>query len=929
MAMIGDIEVKLGLDVTDFQQGLQNAESKMNNVGKSMSRIGKNLTKKVSAPLIGVGVASVKVGADFQKSMAKVQAVTGASAKDFTALEDKARDLGATTKYSAGEVADGMGFLGMAGFETNQILDSTEDVLNLASISGLDLASTADIASNMISGMGMEAGDLNKLVDTMAYTMSNSNVDVGMLGESFKYVAPIASDLGVDVDELSGAIGFLGDAGIQGGQAGTQLANGLTRLASPTNTAQELMEDLGIEAFNAEGELKSLPEVLEELDNGFSDLNPQEKTEVMKELFGQQNIKGWNALLARGGDELREYADDIEHASGAGQEMADIMNDTMYGSLNELKSALSEVGISIFEILEPAIETIIEKLTDFVKWLGELDESTLKWVTAISAVTAAIPVLIGVIGAILQTFSFLIGVVKKVVSIFRIVRTVMSFASILPLITNPVGIIVAVLAGLVAAGVAIWKNWDVIKEKAIEIWNSIASFFSETWATISEGIMNFLTPIGQWFADTWNTLMDGISDFVSSIVEWFSETWNSIKEGISNFLSPIVGWFSDTWNNILDTTQSIFTSIIDFIVSWGQKLYEASGLEPFVDFAINMWEVMKDTISILQDTLVALVKLGFKMIKKGVTTALTATKNVFTKIWNAIVDFLSPILSSIKSAVTTAFNAVKSVVSSITQSVKSVVTTAWNGIKSVTSTVFNSVKSVVTSIFNSVKSVVTSVASNIWNAISDAWNNVLSTTSDIFNSVWDTVTDVFNSIWDTISGIVSDVVSTVTDNFNSAKDAIIDPISNAKDTVLGIIDSIKDAFSAMKITIPKPKLPKVSVSKGSKSIAGISIPYPKFSISWNAKGAIFNQATVLGGGQGVGEAGAEAVLPVEHKRYMQPFASAIASNLNDNKDNTAKGNVSNTFNISSLVVREEADVERIAKELEKIQRKEQRAKGII
>jgi hypothetical protein len=179
----------------------------------------------------------------------------------------------------------------------------------------------------------------------------------------------------------------------------------------------------------------------------------------------------------------------------------------------------------------------------------------------------------------------------------------------------------------------------------------------------------------------------------------------------------------------------------------------------------------------------------------------------------------------------------------------------------------------------------------------------------------------------TITGVASSIYSSVQSKFSQVKSAITKPIESAKTTVLGIIDKIKSAFANMKITIPKPKLPKISVAKGSKSIAGVDVPYPKFSVSWNAKGNIFNGASILGGGQGVGEAGAEVVMPIQHKRYMAPFADAVADHLDEMGGSDKGGNVVNHFNVSELVVREEADIERIAQRLYDMQQRNKRQGG--
>ena len=209
------------------------------------------------------------------------------------------------------------------------------------------------------------------------------------------------------------------------------------------------------------------------------------------------------------------------------------------------------------------------------------------------------------------------------------------------------------------------------------------------------------------------------------------------------------------------------------------------------------------------------------------------------------------------------------------------------------------IKSVVSSAWEGVKNKISSVLDGIKSTVSSAWDNIKNTASSAFESVKSTASNVWNGI----------------------KSAITRPIESAKDTVIGIVDKIKSAFSGMKISIPKPKLPHIDV--GSKSFLGGKVTIPTFSISWYAKGGFFDGATMIG----VGEAGKEAVLPLENKRNMKPYAEAVASLMND-LSNEPKGNVYNNFNVSQLVVREEADIKKVAEELYTLQRREQRRRGV-
>jgi hypothetical protein len=251
----------------------------------------------------------------------------------------------------------------------------------------------------------------------------------------------------------------------------------------------------------------------------------------------------------------------------------------------------------------------------------------------------------------------------------------------------------------------------------------------------------------------------------------------------------------------------------------------------------------------------------------------------------------------------------------------------WDEIKAWTIKIFKAIWEFLKETWDNIVLVFKVVLAFIWGYIVKIWNKISSTTSKVFGSIWSKIVEIWDNIFGTIKEVSGTIWSTVKEKFSAAKKAITEPIEEAKKIIKRALDKIKGFFDNLKLKIPKPSLPKISVSKGTKSFLGQEIPYPKFNISWNKKGNIFNGASLLGGGQGVGEMGAEAVLPIEHKRYMKPFSSSIAEHLKDMQGSETKGSVTNNFDIAQLVVREEADIKRIAEELERTQRKQQRAKG--
>lgn len=796
MAGLGDISVRLGLNAKDFRKGLQKAENNMKDFGNTVRDAGAGMSTAITLPLLAVGAGAIKVGADFEKSMKKVQAVTGASEKQFGKLSEEARNLGASTKYSANEVADAMGFLGMAGFDTGEILEATGGMLNLASVANLDLASTADIASNMLTGMGMEASEINKVVDIMTETMTNSNVDIQMLGESFKYVAPLASQLGVDLGELSGAIGFMGDAGLQGSMAGTSLATGLTRLASPTKESSELMKKLGIEVFNAEGNLKSLPDVLSELEGGFSGLSTQQQTSAMSTIFGMEAMKGWNALLSRGSGELEDFAGQLNNSQGAGEEVAKTMSDTFYGALANLKSALDEVGISLYEMIEQPLKNVVVAITDAVSWFNSLSTGTQQFIFIMAGLAMVVPPIVLGIGALVALFGAFAGAIAS---------------AVLP--------VVAITAGIVAlAGVftLAWQKSETFRNAVTNTFNAIKSVVMEVFGFIASFVKQKIAEIQEFWNTHGTQIQQAFSNVVNAIGAVFAVVFPIIKTIVFSVIQNIMG--------IVDGLITFFQGVIKFFTG------------VFTGDWKMAWEGIKDIFS-------------------GAVQA----------IWNFIqVTLIGKVLKFFKGFGPKIWNFVKDIGKKIAKPFK------------------------------------------------DGWQRVKNWVGKLKTGVQNKFTEIKNGIINKLKGLGNRIAQPFKDGWQKVKEWV-DKIKNA----------VKNMFNV------DIKIPSFGFSGSLNPMKWASEGLPKLHINWNAKGNIFDGASILGGGQGVGEAGAEAVLPIEHKRYMQPFASAIADHLKDMDEDNPNGGVVNKFNIAELVVREEADVRKIAEELDRIQRKEQRAKGIF
>jgi TP901 family phage tail tape measure protein len=280
--------------------------------------VGKNLTTGVTTPLVGLGVAALNTAAGFESSMNDVRAVTGATGQDFDRLSDLAREMGSTTQFSASESAEAMTYLGMAGLETDEILSALPGTLALAAAGGMELADAADVSTNVLAGMNMEVEELGHLNDVLADASRSANTDVQQLGMGMKQVAPVASGLGFELEETTAALGFLADAGIQGEQGGTLLRSAMSQLINPTKQAGEMLDQLGVQATEADGSARPLADIMRDFEAAGADASD------MTQIFGTEAGPAMISLLNRGGDELEEFETQLQNSAGTAEEMADI-----------------------------------------------------------------------------------------------------------------------------------------------------------------------------------------------------------------------------------------------------------------------------------------------------------------------------------------------------------------------------------------------------------------------------------------------------------------------------------------------------------------------------------------------------------------------------------------------------------------------------
>ncbi|RSL29100.1 phage tail tape measure protein [Salibacterium salarium] len=364
--MAYDLTARLRLK-DDMSGKLRRAGRNANKSGGSFRKMGAAAAGAAGSVIaLGGAIATsmvttsiIRMGATFDTEMGRVSAVTGATGDELDSMRAKAKEMGETTMFSATQSAEAIGFLGMAGFETNEIMASVEDTMALAAAGQLELGRAADISSNILSGFNLEAEEMGRVSDVLAKAAASANTDVEQLGGAMSYVAPVAASMGMSIEDTAGAIGILSNAGIQGQRAGTALRGMFSQLQMATGRTADKLEELGVSTEDVNPSVNSLSDILETLSDAGAD-----SSDAMA-LVGQEAGPALARMLSEGSEGLDEMIAKMEDSEGAAQEMSDTVNDNLMGDFRKLRSAIEGVGLEIYERMEPALRDLTQQAKDF------------------------------------------------------------------------------------------------------------------------------------------------------------------------------------------------------------------------------------------------------------------------------------------------------------------------------------------------------------------------------------------------------------------------------------------------------------------------------------------------------------------------------------------------------------------------------------
>lgn len=795
-----------------------------------------------------LGAQVVEIGSAFETSMSKVGALSGATGDDLAALEAKARELGASTTFSASQAADALGYMALAGWDTQQMLDGVGSVLTLAQAGEMDLAAASDLVTDYLSAFSMEAAETSRMVDVLAYAQANANTTVEGLGMAFKNCAANANAAGMDVETTSAAISMMANQGLKGSEAGTALNAVLRDMTAKMEDGCIAIGKQSIAVMDAEGNYRDFTDILRDVQDATNGMGDAEKAAALQSTFTADSIKGLNLMLNAGADEMVGFREELYGCAGTAEATAAVMTDNLGGDLAALGSAMEELALKVYERLQEPLRALVQFVTNKVVPIGAV------LIEHIREVAAAI----GVLGGALA--------VAKWKHVANFIGRFPAVVSVLKMFTGPLGLIVAALGALSAAFAAAYNASEPFREAIGKLGDALGEVFGvlgtvldrlgRSFEATFSGILGGIDPLDAFCAFVEGTVVPAIESLASFISESVVPALDMFIEDVADFAIPALGELAEfvignvipallelwTWvgENVVPVLAQLAAFIADTVVT------ALSGLWDW--FCTKVIPILQDFAAFVTGTVVPALGQMWQWIQANVIPVLEGLwQFVSSHVIPAMQDLARFLMEKVVPALSSLFS--------------------WVG----------------ANVLPVLSSFVGFVIGNVVPALQSMWEwfsaNILPILSSFAAFILDNVVPALETIWDWFTGSIIPVLGDAweaigagIDKFAEFAEGVARFIGDAKDTIQGGIDAIVGFFAGMRIELPHINLPHFVVS-GEFNLDPAHFSIPHIGVEWYAKGGIFNGPSVIG----IGEAGAEAVLPLTNRQAMRDVGQAVAS----------------------------------------------------
>ena len=755
MAVIRNLVVKIAADISSLSKGLQTAQKNIQKVASSFTKAGTKLTASITLPLVALGTTAVNVSKNFEQSMANAASVAGATGEEFEQMKQIARDMGAKTVFSASEAADALYYMASAGYKVEQMGASIEATLNLASATQSDLAFTTDTVIAALNMFGLEASQAERVTNVYAAAIGNSMANMDKLSNSMGYIGPVANSLGWEIEEVTGALAVLYNAGYDGSTAGTSLRQSLVALMNPTAAAQKIFDELGVNLEQLDPTTNNLADILDVLNNaGLS-------TAQAMEIFGARAGPGMLALMSAGGDAVRDMTESITGTAKA-TEMAEIQLDTLEGQMKILKSQLEEIALQFGDILIPIIREFLTKyVTPLINKFMGLSSGTKKNIVTIALLAAAIGPLLLVIGKLISS----VGTIAKVAS----------------LLFSKVGLIIAAIAAVVGVIIYLWKTNEGFR-----------NFVTKIWEKIKSGILKAVDALKAWWdkngeaiistaVSLLKKLWDTVKKIFNKIWKLAEKIWPVVKAIVVDTVTAIRNFWNEHGDAIVSKVVAVFTTIWELAKTCFNVIYDA--VVQFLSYLRPIWENIKSLFMSLWDTLVSLYE-TLKPVFDLIIGVVLSLYGVVSSVIAGIIQALGPFLQ----AVIDVGKAILEIIQFICAVLRGDWAEAWESMKAVATNLWSAIKNIFLGIWEFIQ--------GFCDGIVKFFSNMGSTIVSLFKSCWDGISGFFVNLWDGICSVCTWIWDKITGLFSSIGDFFADIFKEAFNWGKNLIQNIGDGIES-------------------------------------------------------------------------------------------------------------------------------------
>lgn len=650
MTSLGEAVVEVGADTAGFQKDVQqgvnnafnNTAKSLNNLGKKMTSAGTKLSLGLTAPIVGIGVAAVRTGAQFDQTMSVMKAATGATDAQVALLNKQAVALGSKFPVSANDAASAMLELGKAGQSTAEITKSIPQVLSLAATEGLAMADAAGIMASTLAQFGLSADKAGIVTNALAGASNASKASVATLAESLKLVGPAARGVGLSVQETAGALAALAQGGLEGGIAGTSLAGVFNRLLPKTDAAAARMKELGIDFTNTNGTFKDISQIAGILQDKLGGLSETAKKAAISDIFGfdASTFTAVDALVTNGAKGIKEFTAAANNQSIAQKLMNARMQGTA-GSIERFKGVTETAFLAIFQAAKPAIQGIIDGISGFIQVFVGMPKGVQTAIVVFGALAAAIGPVLVIVGTLITSFTAISGALAGV-----------SLAAAAPIAA--IVAIVAVFAILMIKSKAFRETfigiWDQIKAAVMPAVKQIGGMFTGTLVPAFEKVWPVIEKIGVVLLRVFGGAVVGVIKGVMNVIV-------GVFKVITGVVQVFTGILTGDWGKAWQGVKNIVGGVLQGIVGAIQVFFNIGILKIF--------------------------GLGFKLLTGLITKGWVAIKGVFTGAGAGIMNWIRGFWNAIQQHFRAAFTRLGSVFKAGWEVLKSVVSFVFNGIKTV------------------------------------------------------------------------------------------------------------------------------------------------------------------------------------------------------------------------------------------------------